>query len=421
MVSPSIAIIRSSQSSFWNSCVSIVNNLEACYLKSHGDQITFFDYHAEISDGELLREITKLKKQNIQELIFIDHYPSLTRFFLALDCVWKTTLPRVTIHAFGDFAPHCQEYLKIEDILKRLPLKIIAPSTKAQKFLEHHLDPSGASPLHKIPFAISSKNFLANESLRIEARKQYKISSEEKLIVYSGRISSQKNVLFTLKVVAEYLGEHPEASFILAGSDDNFGTSIFGEFEARGSMALAFRKALADLPADINQRVHFVQKLETPALERLLNAADLFISLSTYHNEDFGMAPLEALSSGCPAVLTDWGGYRDYQSADCSLVKVQLSDKGLEIAASDVLEKIHYHLQKPYNAQARVECSQRYQNAFNEIQISLLINSHKEISHGRFAGFSAFAKSYFWLNHGQAKLEAKKDTFYESLYRSYFE
>lgn len=39
-----------------------------------------------------------------------------------------------------------------------------------------------------------------------------------------------------------------------------------------------------------------------------------FISLSQYAFEDFGVAPLEALRAGMPCILSDWMGYRDFES-----------------------------------------------------------------------------------------------------------
>lgn len=419
--SNSAVLIRSSLPSFWNSCVSIVKNLEASYSKAYSEKIQFFDYYADIDDHVLLSGILRLKEQRVEELIFIDHYPALTKFFLALDCVWQTDLPKVTIHAFGDFAPRCQEYLKIEEILKKFPVKIISPSSKALNFLSNHFNPTANPFLHTVPFAISSDKFFFQEELRKNGRKYFDINESDKVITYAGRISSQKNVLFTLQVVSEYLASHPDVLFILAGSDDNFGTPIFGEFEARGSMALAFRKSLENLPHGVKERVRFVHNLDQERLRLLLNSSDLFISLSTYHNEDFGMAPLEALATGCPAVITDWGGYKDYASEECSLVKVQLTKKGLELDSQDILMKIHHHLQKTNCTDERKKCSEYYLNAFDESSASKKLTHHQQIPHGRFEGFSTFAKSYFWLNQGLAKLETKESTFYESLYRSYFE
>ena len=40
-------------------------------------------------------------------------------------------------------------------------------------------------------------------------------------------------------------------------------------------------------------------------------AADLFVSLVDNVQESFGLAPLEAMASGLPCVVSDWDGYRD--------------------------------------------------------------------------------------------------------------
>mgnify|MGYP001333871824 CR=1 FL=1 len=39
--------------------------------------------------------------------------------------------------------------------------------------------------------------------------------------------------------------------------------------------------------------------------------ADVFVSLSDNIQETFGLAPVEAMASGLPVVVSDWDGYKD--------------------------------------------------------------------------------------------------------------
>jgi len=45
--------------------------------------------------------------------------------------------------------------------------------------------------------------------------------------------------------------------------------------------------------------------------KELFNAADVFISPADTVDESFGLAPLEAMASGLPQVVSNWSGYRD--------------------------------------------------------------------------------------------------------------
>jgi len=70
-------------------------------------------------------------------------------------------------------------------------------------------------------------------------------------------------------------------------------------------------------------------------LNGLYNAADCFMSLGTYHDEDYGMSIAEAMCSGLPAILTSWAGYKSFKfdssPENCELIPVRLADKMPEI------------------------------------------------------------------------------------------
>jgi glycosyltransferase involved in cell wall biosynthesis len=57
-------------------------------------------------------------------------------------------------------------------------------------------------------------------------------------------------------------------------------------------------------------RTHFVAG-DSPEMERIWCAADIFTSLSDNVQETFGLTPIEAMAAGLPQVVSDWNGYRD--------------------------------------------------------------------------------------------------------------
>jgi glycosyltransferase involved in cell wall biosynthesis len=42
---------------------------------------------------------------------------------------------------------------------------------------------------------------------------------------------------------------------------------------------------------------------------------DYFISMSTYQDEDYGLAAAQSIASNCYPILSKWGGYRDFECA----------------------------------------------------------------------------------------------------------
>ncbi|MGH6954526.1 MAG: glycosyltransferase, partial [Alphaproteobacteria bacterium] len=55
----------------------------------------------------------------------------------------------------------------------------------------------------------------------------------------------------------------------------------------------------------------FTDGKDAVARQRSWAGADLFVSLSDNVQETFGLAPVEAMAAGLPAVVSDWNGYKD--------------------------------------------------------------------------------------------------------------
>jgi len=119
--------------------------------------------------------------------------------------------------------------------------------------------------------------------------------------------------------------------FAIAGTCDDIGSPTMAGQLPAGYFQQRFDEVLSTLAKSLRGRIRILGNLDRNELSGLYCAADSFISFSLYHDEDFGMAPAEALATGLPALLSDWGGYSSFAVPGTSvhLTPVSLSRRGL--------------------------------------------------------------------------------------------
>jgi glycosyltransferase involved in cell wall biosynthesis len=108
-------------------------------------------------------------------------------------------------------------------------------------------------------------------------------------LVYSGRISQDKNLDFLLDVFSEFLNTGAKANLILLGD---------------GPYMHELMKKI-----DGQSRVFFSGSLSQQALPALYSGCDIFVFPST--TDTFGMAVLEAQCCGLPAIVSSTGGPKE--------------------------------------------------------------------------------------------------------------
>jgi glycosyltransferase involved in cell wall biosynthesis len=143
------------------------------------------------------------------------------------------------------------------------------------------------------------------------------------IILYVGRISSQKGVDTLLAAYQELRENRQDVKLVLVGP--------FEQFEPRGSDG-------EDL---WRQRIEAVGALHLGAVEdrrlpALYNAADVFV-MPTAELEMFGMAVVEALACGTPVVASDHGGLKETAPERCGARFGPRDSGGLATAILDLL------------------------------------------------------------------------------------
>ena len=135
---------------------------------------------------------------------------------------------------------------------------------------------------------------------RAEARaalaSEWGIRDDERVILYVGRIEPLKGIDFLLRALPMLEHDGAVRALIVGGNPDN-------DVEMERLKSLAAELGIAD-------SVTFTGSVPQAVLPTYYSAADVFTLPS--HSESFGLAPLEAMACGTPAVVSRVGGLKTF-------------------------------------------------------------------------------------------------------------
>ena len=324
-----IALVYSFEESSWFSCTIILRNLIKAYELEFGEKnIIHVNYSRQRAVNT--EDLKKIIPDEVEKIIFIDHKPTPIDFLIQFKKYNEIsfTEKEYIIHIFGDYPLYLVEWRSVNEYLEDLPVKYICASKKQKKFIEKFVKQEEI--VFVSPFPVDKKDFYRNEKAGELVRSQLNIK-KELLILYTGRLSYQKRIVDLIEQFGIALNNKtiPEnAKLVLVGNIDQLGIFYLGYEKLPGEYFREISKSINSLGKFSNQ-VIYVGEVENKELLGYLNAADLYVSLSTYHDEDYGMSVAEALSCGTPTIITNWAGYQSFQIKEkenyCGLVPVQLS------------------------------------------------------------------------------------------------
>ena len=197
--------------------------------------------------------------------------------------------------------------------------KVFVPSPDMKKLLEgYDLDP----PLEVLPTGIDLETYERTMDGVRTLREQFGIKEDERILLYVGRVGSEKNVEFLLDAFKEVSRSFSRVHFVIVG-----GGRGLGKILSRVSKMNA------------SQMIHFTGYVEQEQLlAQYYREADLFLFASL--TETQGLVIAEALAAKTPVVAVDAPGVRD----------VIKGDKGGYLVPEDVdvfSEKVRELLENP--------------------------------------------------------------------------
>lgn len=189
-------------------------------------------------------------------------------------------------------------------------------------------------------------------------------------LVYIGRISRQKNLhqlLWALSLLKKQEATFKELHLDIYGAEDDLDGPNMG-LRRKG-----YLQELYQIRESLNlgeRDVTFHGFKERSLVEAALQEDQfLFTSMSLHSDENFGMAALMALQSGCPLLLSDWGGhcnFRRHHSDRVGTVPVYQSHNGPCIKINDIVLLLSQYL-KGVRAKTN-KCFFSLENALNSLR-----------------------------------------------------
>ena len=195
-----VAVIRNSLDPEWQSCKTISQNLISSYeLIGKDNDLTFFNIPLDESIVGFTKLAQELLNFSPEQIVWVEYQPTPSSFLRALEAVFSNEpkKPNLKFHIYGDFVLNTTAWASCGEILKEFPTQIIAASEKQQNLLDGLIE-GDKNVLKNCPFPVDSKSFSYSKELRLEKRKSLGIEDDELLIIYSGRLSFQKNIYHML-------------------------------------------------------------------------------------------------------------------------------------------------------------------------------------------------------------------------------
>jgi D-inositol-3-phosphate glycosyltransferase len=208
----------------------------------------------------------------------------------------RTGVPVVqTFHALGTVKRRYQgakdtsppQRISLEKVLCRTVDRIIATcSDEVQELL-----PMGAAVRHisVVPCGVDTSHFTPGPRRRTDSGTPFRI-------VVAGRLVERKGVDDAIRALALV----PNAELLIAGGPP--ARHLDGDPEYRRLREVARANGVAG-------RVHFLGRVEHAAMPKLLQSADVVVTVPWY--EPFGIVPLEAMACARPVVAAAVGGLAD--------------------------------------------------------------------------------------------------------------
>ena len=406
----------------WTSCKSISKNLLIAYRSACRNSLIYsIGRWQKPSDMTLVAR--RILRDRPGQLVFIDHTPMPDALLLALQRLDPSYNPQINIHVYGDFIRNLREWKAIEPLLVGRRIRFLCASTRQTRLLKNLIAQPRA--VCRVPFPVDTQVFRPRSLVRRDWRERLGVQNDDFLITYTGRFSLQKNLFLLGQGFERAAALDSRFHLALAVQFDDLGAPLFGLHQRKGQMRREWLSFFRGIPRSIRERIHLMEDLSSHDLVGLYNATDLFCSLSTYHDEDFGMSPAEAMACGTPCALANWGGFWDFKKQNpdhCQLFPVEIR-QGRFLPRSPFWRHFQGLAKLRRSRRDRALCSRRLRAHFSIESVAQELGEQLKMKYPVFSGFSKEFKPLHRALDKKAPFPrgASRQGLYGQIYRAYFD
>lgn len=399
-----IALIVGRESD-WISCRTIKNNLQKSY-GIIGEEFSIFEVGVNTDwENDYCEVYQELKKIDPDMIVVLDHYPVPYKLFLYLSLDESFKSKRYIFHLYGDFMYFLSKWYGTLSLVKNLDVKFICAS-HAQSSLIKALFNNGQE-VETIPFPVDDKIFNFSQDLRKKGREKLGLKDEEVVLLYTGRLSFQKNIVKLCDSV-KYLNEKFQLNvkLFIAGSFDDLGVPYL-----KHQMLKLFHLNQCKERFKDPSIVYLGVKNQAELVE-IYNACDIYTSFSVHNDEDFGMSPAEAFMCGMSGCLSHWGGFKSFQGPQIKHVSVNIDEKSIDIDSKSIVKSLFSMINTfKIDDNQRIELADNMSKTYSISNVSIELKKILQSKPSKFLGFREEVAN-------QAE-KARNDQLFDSVVKSY--
>ena len=232
------------------------------------------------------------------DLIICQEYYQLETYLISCksDKVIMYTGPYYNMFFPRFFSP-IFDALYTKKINKQIKRKF-TKSVLAYEFMEK----KGYTGLETVGVALDTTRF-ENVEILPETQKLADFMTENRCLLYVGRLSSRKNYPFLLEVYQKILEKEPDIKLVTVGK--SLSSAIEKKYFGKKDEYYAI-SCEAELSEEVKRGIYHLDRMENPQLKFIYPLAKAFLLPSIL--EIFGMVLLEAMYLGAPIVSSENGG-----------------------------------------------------------------------------------------------------------------
>lgn len=337
-----VLIILFDEETPWDSCRDINEGLLSFY-KLIFPNLTIFYSSDDPQSGLRLKET--IQSKNYSKIIFLDHrirIPKELHYICQSNLKIDLSKIHFIFHVYGCFLGRMSEWRFITEKLSFARVDFVVGSEAQAGVVTKCLDLK-TQPI-VIPFPVKMDQLIESSHVKKE---DLGIDRFANVALYVGRVSPGKNIIPLCQVIAD-LNDKSETHLIIIGSIDDFGWPKNSKWPNRGAMCNLFAQKMTSINKS-KKIIHYIPFIEDKKqLYGYYNMADVFVSLSTMLNEDYGMAIADAIGLDKKIVCTRWGGYKSFGLKEkfIDLVDVHINNGNIQFSLEDVKNKISSSFKK---------------------------------------------------------------------------